>query len=79
MNKLLALGLIFFASMTLSTSFELGHGAEVNLEETTQDETEVDWEQLLEDEEEEDLDKTMEEEEDAKRKKNRNYLIVFIL
>ena len=79
MNKLLAFGLIFFASVTLSTSYELGHGAEVNLEETTHDETEVDWEQLLENEEEDDLDQTMEEEEDVKRKKNRNYLIVLIM
>ena len=69
MNKLLALGLIFFACMTLSTSFELGHGAEVNLEETTQDETEVDWEQLLENEEEEDLDQTMEKKKMLKGRK----------
>ena len=73
-NLLVITLLIVFASVTLSTSDELGHGTEVDWEQIAQDaETEVDWDRVMQNEEEDDLDQSMEEEDARKKTKDGSY------
>ena len=70
-NLLVITLLIVFASVTLSTSDELGHGTEVDWEQIVQDaETEVDWDRVMQNEEEE---SSMEEEDARKQTKDGSY------